>query len=252
MKQMRFEGKVALVTGAASGIGRCTALQIAAEGGQVLACDIDTAGLTSLVEASAGSAGVISAFELNVTDSARCNAAVDAVCEQFGKLDVLCNIAGVVQTNHFHDLTDADWDRVMSINVNSVFYLCRAAIPKLKQSRGNIVNLASVAGIMGQAYTASYCASKAAVVMLTKSLAIEYAAAGIRANAICPGGVNTPLVAKFSAPDDVDFNLMARYMPLTEMSEPEEVADLVLFLASDAARSINGVAMPIDSGVSAG
>lgn len=252
---MKFDGftdKVALVTGAASGIGRCTTLQLAAAGASVLACDIDTLGLERLLDDVADTAGKVVPYELNVTDSSGCSEAVDTALSEFGRLDVLCNIAGVAATDHFHAITDEDWARVMSVNVNSVFYLSRAAIPALKQSKGCIVNLASISGLMGQAYTSAYCASKGAVIMLTKSLAIEYAKYGIRVNAVCPGGVNTPLVANFSAPEDIDFTLMQRYSPLTEMSEPGEVADLVMFLASDAARSINGVAMPIDTGTSAG
>jgi len=196
--------------------------------------------------------GQVKSRVLDVTSSADCRAAVEEAATEFGQLDVLCNIAGIAKTHHFHDTTDEQWDQILAVNLSSVMYLSRAAIPHLLKQKGNIVNMASIAGLMGQAYTSGYCASKAAVVMLSKSIALEYAKQGLRCNAICPGGVQTELVQKFSAPEDVNFELMARYMPLTEMAEAEDVANAVLFLASQDARHINGVALPLDSGVSAG
>lgn len=248
-RSMRFEGKVVFITGAASGIGRACAGRYAAEGARLYLCDINEAGLAETVAALTGEART---RRLDVTVSSECRDAIADCVAQYGQLDVLCNIAGIALTHHFHDLSDADWDRVVSINLSSVMYLSRAAIPHLKESCGNIVNLSSIAGIMGQAYTSAYCATKAAVVMLTKSIALEYAKAGIRCNALCPGGVQTPLVQKFSAPEDIDFTLMSRYMPLTDMAEADDAANSVLFLSSDEARHINGVALPLDGGVSAG
>lgn len=245
----RFSGKTVLITGAASGIGRASAQAFAAEGASLYLCDINGEGLQAVSDALPGR---VKTRVLDVTSSADCRAAVDEAVTEFGQLDVLCNIAGIAKTHHFHDTTDEQWDQLLAVNLSSVMYLSRAAIPHLLKQKGNIVNMASIAGLMGQAYTSGYCASKAAVVMLSKSIALEYAKQGLRCNAICPGGVQTELVQKFSAPEDVNFELMARYMPLTEMAEAEDVANAVLFLASQDARHINGVALPLDSGVSAG
>ncbi len=245
----RFSGKTVLITGAASGIGRASAEAFAAEGASLYLCDINGEGLQAVAEALPGQ---VKTRVLDVTSSADCRAAVEEAATEFGQLDVLCNIAGIAKTHHFHDTTDEQWDQILAVNLSSVMYLSRAAIPHLLKQKGNIVNMASIAGLMGQAYTSGYCASKAAVVMLSKSIALEYAKQGLRCNAICPGGVQTELVQKFSAPEDVNFELMARYMPLTEMAEAEDVANAVLFLASQDARHINGVALPLDSGVSAG
>ncbi len=245
----RFNDKVVFITGAASGIGRACALRYAAEGAKLYLCDINAEGLETL---KAELSSPAQTRVLDVRQSADCRAAIEDCAAHFGKLDVLCNIAGIAMTHHFHDISDEEWDRIVAINVSSVVYLSRAAIPYLKASRGNIVNLASIAGLMGQAYTTAYCATKSAVVMLSKSIALEYAKDGLRCNALCPGGVQTPLVDGFSAPEDVDFNLMARYMPLTEMAEANDAADSVLFLSSNEARHINGVALALDGGVSAG
>lgn len=245
----RFSGKTVLITGAASGIGRASAQAFAAEGASLYLCDINGEGLQGVADALPGQ---VKTRVLDVTSSADCRAAVEEAATEFGQLDVLCNIAGIAKTHHFHDTTDEQWDQILAVNLSSVMYLSRAAIPHLLKQKGNIVNMASIAGLMGQAYTSGYCASKAAVVMLSKSIALEYAKQGLRCNAICPGGVQTELVQKFSAPEDVNFELMARYMPLTEMAEAEDVANAVLFLASQDARHINGVALPLDSGVSAG
>ena len=245
----KFSGKTVLITGAASGIGRATAQAFATEGANLFLCDINCEGLEAVAKALPGK---VATRLLDVSSSADCRGAVAEAVEAFGQLDVLCNIAGIAMTHHFHELTDDQWDKIVGVNVSSVVYLSRAAIPHLIKQKGNIINMASIAGLMGQAYTSAYCATKSAVVMLTKSIALEYAKQGVRCNAICPGGVQTDLVKNFSAPEDVDFNLMARYMPLTEMAEAEDVANSVLFLASDDARHLNGVALPLDGGVSAG
>lgn len=248
----RFENKVVLITGAASGIGRAAAQHYAAEGASLFLCDINTAGLRETVASLGVGDDAVLAHTLDVCDSEACRAAVDEAVKTFGRLDVLCNIAGVAMTHHFDQITDEEWSKIFAINVSSVFYLSRAAIPHLKASGGNILNMGSISGLMGQAYTSAYCATKGAVVQLTRSLAIEYAKQGIRVNAVCPGGVKTALSANFTAPADVDFELMARYSPLVDMAEAEDIARAVLFLTSNEARHINGVALPIDDGVTAG
>jgi len=248
----RFEGKVALITGGGSGIGRASAIRLTEEGAAVLLADIDEAKATetvSLLPAGAN-AGVAA---LDVADPEQCRRAVADCVARFGRLDVLCNIAGIALCRHFTDISASDWRKVVDINLNGVFYMSQAAIPHLIESRGNIVNMSSSAGREGQAYNAVYCATKAAVLMLSKSLAIEYAHRGVRANAICPGGVKTPLTENFAPPRDADMSLFRRMFPLLEpMAAPEEIAAAVAYLASDEARFVTGIEFAIDGAQTAG
>ena len=247
----RFDDKVALVTGAASGIGRATATRLASEGAAVFLADINADGLAETV-AGLPQGSRSSIYELNVTDSAACNSAVASCVETFGRLDVLCNIAGIAICDNLTNITDEQWHRAVGINLDGVFFMCRAAIPHLIESEGNIVNMSSSAGLVGQAYNSAYCATKAGVMMFSKSLAIEYGKQGVRVNAVCPGFVKTPLSANFAMPEDVDMDLMAKLMPLSEGAEPEEVAASVAYLASPEARFINGIGLPIDGAQTAG
>jgi len=247
----RFNGKVALITGAASGIGKATALQLGREGASLFLADIDTAGLAQTI-AELDTNTIAHTATLDVTDGNACVAVVEKCVATLGGLDILCNIAGIAMCKHFADISDDEWQRIMNINVNSVFYLTRAAIPHLLESKGNIVNMASTAGLVGQAYNSAYCATKAAVVMLTKSLAIEYAKKGIRVNAICPGMVKTPLTGKLDIPVDIDQQLMEKLYPLIEGADPEEIATCIAYLASSEARFITGAALPIDGAQTAG
>ncbi|MCL4166922.1 UNVERIFIED_CONTAM: hypothetical protein GTU68_002782, partial [Idotea baltica] len=241
----KLENKVALITGAASGIGRATAIRLAGEGATVFLTDINIDGLKETAQAlPSGCRSEI--HQLNVTDSKACNAAVEACVNSFGKLDVLCNIAGIALCDHMTDISDEQWHRAISINVDGVFFMSRAAMPHLLQSKGNIVNMSSSAGLVGQAYNSAYCATKAAVLMFSKSLAVEYGKQGVRVNSVCPGFVKTPLTAAFNIPDDADMDLMAKMMPLTDGAEPEEIAAAVAYLASPEARFINGIALPVD------
>jgi meso-butanediol dehydrogenase/(S,S)-butanediol dehydrogenase/diacetyl reductase len=247
----RFSDKVALVTGAGSGIGRATAIRLASEGAAVFLADINPDGLAETAAAlPAGSRST--RFELNVTDSHACNEAVASCVEAFGKLDVLCNIAGIAICNHLTSITDEQWHRAVGVNLDGVFFMCRAAIPHLLQSQGNIVNMSSSAGLVGQAYNSAYCATKAGVMMFSKSLALEYGKQGVRVNAVCPGMVKTPLTANFAMPEEADMELMAKLMPLSEGAEPEEIAASVAYLASEEARFINGIGLPIDGAQTAG
>ncbi|MEH6570095.1 MAG: SDR family oxidoreductase [Halioglobus sp.] len=247
----RFTGKVALITGAASGIGRATALRLGLEGAMLFLADINEAGLTETVGLLTPGCKVHIAC-VDVTDSKACNALVDSCIEQLGQLDILCNIAGIALCKNLADITDSDWQRAVGINLNGVFFLSRAAMPHLVESKGNIVNMSSSAGLVGQAYNSAYCATKAGVLMFSKSLAIEFAKKGVRVNAICPGMVNTALTEQFSMPEDVDMQLMEKLFPLIEGAEPEEIAGAVAYLASQEARFITGAALPIDGAQTAG
>ena len=247
----RFTGKVALVTGAGSGIGRATALRLASEGARVLLADINEQSLTDTREALPAGSDAIGVLT-DLRDSARCRAAVDACFNSFGQLDILCNIAGIALCQHLTDISDEQWQRVMDINLNGVFFMCRSAIPSLVENKGCIVNMSSSAGLEGQVYNSAYCASKAGVLMFTKALAIEFSKQEVRVNAVCPGMVKTPLTENFAMPDNADMQLMGKLFPLLEGAEPEEIAAAVAYLASAEARFVTGAALPIDGAQTAG
>jgi meso-butanediol dehydrogenase / (S,S)-butanediol dehydrogenase / diacetyl reductase len=241
------------VTGAASGIGRATALRLAAEGARLFAADRDEARLAATVKDVVAAGGDACAHALDVSDPAACRAAVEAASARYGRLDVLANVAGVMYWGHLTDVSETDWARTLGVNLSGVFFLCQAAVPHLLETKGVIVNVASAAALKGQAYTAPYCVSKAGVVSLTKCLAVEYAKRGLRAVAICPGGVNTPLNADLKLPEGADKALFQRLLPLAfPIAEPEEIAAAVAYLASAEARFVNGAVFSIDGGQTAG
>jgi NAD(P)-dependent dehydrogenase (short-subunit alcohol dehydrogenase family) len=248
----RFDDKVSLVTGAASGIGRAVCVRLASEGARVFASDIDGEGLAeteALVREADGSI-LVSVFD--VTRRAPCFGAVQAATDAFGRLDVLANVAGIVRFCHSHEMSEEEWNLVHAVNVSGPFFLCQAAIPQLIASGGNIVNVASSAGLMGQAYTAAYCSSKGALLQLTRSLAMEYMKRGIRINAVAPGATSTALIDNVHLPDEIDFALMKRYIAMRDMSQPDEIAAAVAYIASEEACSVHGAIFSIDNGLTAG
>lgn len=246
---MSLADKAALVTGAGSGIGRATALRLAGGGAGLYLVDINEENLARVEAEVAATGAPVARAVVDVADPAACQAAVDGAVERFGKLDVLCNIAGIAAASHLADVSVAAWQRMLGVNLSGVFYLCQAAMPHLLATRGNIVNMASSAGLVGQAYNVAYCATKGGVVLMTKALAMEFAGRGVRVNAICPGGIVTPLTEQFSLPEGADMNLIMRMLPLTgDMQGPETVAAAVAFLASDEAHYITGVALSVDGG----
>jgi NAD(P)-dependent dehydrogenase (short-subunit alcohol dehydrogenase family) len=185
---------------------------------------------------------------LDVTDETAVREAVAACIARFGRLDVLCNVAGILRFDHTHELSLADWSRVLAVNLTGTFLLCREAIPHLLATRGNIVNMASTAGMTGHPWSAAYAASKGGVLAFTRSIAVEYAGQGVRANAICPGSIETPIKEAFRIPEGANPKLVRRIMPLTGFAGPEKVANLVAFLASDEGSHITGEEIRIDGG----
>ena len=246
---MEMDGKRVLITGAASGIGRATAIRFAAEGAVVTIGDINAEGLQKTAEMMV-SRPHIQTFD--AMDFASCRALVDAAAHS--GLDVLCNISGILKWGPSETFALDDFERILKVNTTSVFALCQMALPHLVASKGNIVNTASAAALQGIAYTVAYSASKHAVAGITKSLAVEYAARGVRVNAICPGQVNTPMASTDFPEGDVDFSLLMRNAPklLDGSCEPEDIAEMFLFLASDRARKITGSMMVVDGGQLAG
>ena len=246
---MRFDGKVALLTGAGSGIGRATAQRLASEGAKVLGHDVNG---DALAETQSMVGDAMATRVGDISDPDECKAAVADAVDRFGRLDVLGNIAGIARSEHVRDVTVEQYRRMMAVNVDAYFFLAQAAIPHLLETNGNIVNIASNAGLMGQAYTVVYCTSKGAVVQLTRALAMEFIKTGLRVNAIAPAGVLTTLTQTYQIPDDIDFELMAPYTGHRGMSDASEIAGLFAFLASDDAKSVTGSIYSIDNGVTAG
>ena len=248
----RLEGKVALVSGAASGIGRATALRLADEGARVFAVDLDAAGLDETRERARRAGTDLWPHRADLAQPEACREAASACVAALGGIDVLCNVAGIVFAAHFTDVTEAQWERIVAVNLGSVFFLSQAAVPALLSRQGCIVNMSSSAGLVGQAYNAPYCATKAGVVALTRSMAVEYAKRGLRVNCLCPGGVRTPLARSFAPPAGADPDLFARLLPRMRIAEPEEIAGAVAWLASAEARYVNGAVLAMDGGQTAG
>ena len=245
----RYDGRVALVTGAASGIGRAVALRLAREGASVVALDLDAAGLAATRDEAEGTVLVRAC---DVTSADECRTAVEFAIGEYGRIDVLGNIAGIARGEHFGEVTEAAYRQMMAVNVDGYFFMAQAAIPHLLAADGVIVNIASNAGLIGQAYTVVYCMTKGAVVQLTKSLAMEYMKQPLRVVAIAPGGVDTGLLRNYQMPSDVDFDLVMRYTGARGMASPDDIANLFAFLASDEARNIHGTVVSSDGGMTAG
>jgi NAD(P)-dependent dehydrogenase (short-subunit alcohol dehydrogenase family) len=242
---VRFAGKRALVTGAASGIGRATAQLLAQEGAQVIIADINEAGLA---ETAALIGAAATPVIYNAEDHASCRALIATAAE--GGLDVLCNVAGMLKWGPTESYAVEDFERLLRINTTSVFVLCQAALPHLVKAKGNIVNIGSTSGLRGMIYTAAYCASKHAVVGMTTALAAEYAHLGVRINAVCPGQVNTPMVQQAPPQGDLDWAMVMRGAPKLAdgVCDPADIANAVAFLASDQARKATGTVLVVDGG----
>ena len=240
-----------MVTGAASGIGRATTELLAAEGARVLAVDIDPAGeaVARVIEATGGQAAFVQA---DVARDSECEAVVAAALQVHGGIDVLINCAGVVRRATVLETTETDWDHVMDVNVKAVYLLARRTIPvMIERGGGVIVNIASGWGLAAGPRAAAYCASKGAVVQLTKAMAIDHAVHGIRVNCVCPGDVDTPMLAQEASELDVDpetFYSDAADRPMGRVGRSTEIAQTVLFLVGEGSRYVSGASLVIDGG----
>lgn len=247
-----MRGKAAIVTGAAGGLGRATAIRMAGLGADLCLVDIDAGGLDATADAARalGSTVVVQAADLGEPD--RCREVVDAAHRAFGRVDALCNVAAVFIPCHAAEMSAADWDRTLAVNLSAPFHLIQAAIPHLLETHGAVVNVTSCAAFIGQAYTAAYCATKAGLTHMTRALAMEYMNRPIRFNAVAPGGMMTALAAGLRDLQNPDPELLKRYSPLRGVVEIDDVAEMVVFLASDASRGYHGACINIDNGVTAG
>lgn len=246
---MRYQDKIVIVTGAASGIGRATALRLAREGAQVACMDVDMTQLEHTRELIQRENLNAIALSCDVSQEAAVASAFSQVLTRLGKLDVLCNIAGILRSDRTHELSLEHWNRILAVNLTGTFLMCRAAIPHLLQTRGAIVNMASAAALGGHPWMAAYSASKGGILAMTRSIALEYVKQGLRVNCICPGGVKTPIHQSLNLPKDADFDLLKRAMPFNDFAAPEEIASVVAFLGSQDASHLNGIDIRVDGGV---
>jgi NAD(P)-dependent dehydrogenase (short-subunit alcohol dehydrogenase family) len=253
---MQVAGKVALITGGASGIGRATALLFAREGASIVVADLNS-GAGKRVTEEIVQAGGRAFFEaIDITRAADCRRVAEAAIREFGAIDILFNNAGIIRRATILDLAEDDWDRVMAVNVKAIYLLSREVIPHMQKAGGGIIiNTASGWGLTGGPKAAVYCASKGAVVLLTKAMAIDHGAQNIRVNCICPGDTDTAMLreeAQQLGEDSGHFLAESARRPLGRLGTPEEIAQASLYLASDASSFVTGTALVVDGGGLAG
>ncbi len=248
---MKLQGRVAIVTGAASGIARATAICFAREGAAVAAVDRDTEGLQSTVSQIRNEGGQAEPFNADVSNSVEVQAAVNSTLERFGDLHVLFNGAGILTYGTVLETPEDVWARVISINLTGTFLFCRAVLPHMiEKSRGSIINVASTTGSHDAcAHAAAYVSSKGGVTLLTRSMGIDYARQGIRVNAICPGPTDTPMLRNALTHDQL--RSFALSFPMGRLGQPEELAKAAVFLASDDASFVTGTLLYVDGGQTA-
>ncbi len=245
----RFADKVAVVTGAGSGIGQAVAARLAAEGARVAALDVAADNLAATVKAISEGGGTATAYRCDVTSETSVNETVAALADELGAPTVVCNVAGIGGFYNTVDMPTQQWEKILAVNLTGPFLVCRATLPFLLEHGGSIVNVASNTALMGQAYSAAYCASKAGLLMFSKALAAEYLSRGVRVNVVAPGGVDTPLIGAFELPEGADFKELTKIMTPMGFSTPAEIAASIAFIASDESSYTTGSVLSVDGGL---
>ncbi|MET0379390.1 MAG: SDR family oxidoreductase [Spongiibacteraceae bacterium] len=246
----RFENKVVLITGAASGIGAAAAQRFAAEGARLALCDLREPALRGFADTLNLPVDKLFLRAVDVADGDAVMAFVDASAQHFGQLDVLVNNAGIGCFGHVDEITPEAWRKTMAVDLDAVFFGSRAALPHLRKTQGNIVNTASISGLLGDPGLVAYNVAKAGVVNLTRNMAVDHGSEGIRVNCICPGGVATRMLKAHTADDDI-MHHYEMLTPLGHLGEAEDMAAGIAFLASKDASYITGIALVIDGGTTA-
>jgi NAD(P)-dependent dehydrogenase (short-subunit alcohol dehydrogenase family) len=246
----RFEGKTVIVTGAGSGLGRSTAIIVASEGASVACFDLVPKLNDETVATITKAGGKARAYQVDVSNPESVAAAVKSAAADLGRPSVLVNSAGIGKFANSHEVPPEEWSRIIGVNLTGSFLMARATLPYLLDGGGNIVNVASNAGLMAIAYAAAYCASKAGVIGLTRALADEYVARGVRVNAVAPGGMATPMQSSFIPPEGADPQKMLKLLTPLGTGDPDDVARLIVFVASEDGRYMTGAVLPIDGGLS--
>lgn len=247
----RFAGRLAVVTGAGSGLGRETARRLGADGAAVACLDVDQSAVEAVANELAGAGATATAHRCDVSDPAEVGSTFEAILAEHGRLDVLCNVAGIGLFARTAELDYERWARVLAVNLTGPFLTCRAALPHLERSGGTIVNVASDSAAMGLPYAAAYSASKGGLVMFSRSLAAELLPKGIRVNVVSPGGMNTEMLSTWNYPENEPFDRLMRFSTPFGQADPADVASVICFVASDEARRMTGAVIPVDGGSTA-
>lgn len=248
----RYEGRVVVVTGSASGIGKATALRFGAEGATVACLDVNSIGAEAAALEIHQGAGQARPYRCDVSDAAEVEAVIARVVADLGRLRVCCNVAGIGKFARSEEEPVEEFEHILRVNLVGTFSVSRACLPSLLDGGGSIVNVSSSAGLFGQPYNAAYCASKGGVSLMTRAMAVEFSRRGVRVNAVAPAGIDTPLTKQFAFVEGTDLREYQKMFPPTgTMAQPDEVAALICFLASDEAGYISGAVVPIDMGVTA-
>ena len=244
----RFKNKVAVVTGAASGIGKSTAIRLDSEGAIVIIVDINENQLKEtekLLSNKNSSAKILDIANINDIKSF-----FQTLKKDYKKLDCLINVAGILRFDNSHEVQIDDWKKIIDVNLTGTFFMCKQALPMLLESKGSIVNVSSSAALGSHAWTAAYSASKGGISAFSKTLAVEYGIKGINVNCVCPASVTTPMSTKVNLPKDIDDRLLRKIMPIDGVNRsPDDIASTIAFLASDDAIHINGINLRVDGGL---